>query len=976
MLVLLISIISVVIVIGVATTIYVQNSKQKKQYDEKLIEVVSKTDNANQYEYEKNKDQEVALDKVKGDMMAYNQNMASVKKDVDYVKTSYGEKINNLGTSILDMQKQTNIFQTDVTKIDNTQNTQINTLTGDVTNIKKDVTNLNSQYAVINGKIVNINDKQQVQIDKLTKNYDSMMTDHGSIVNNMAALKNDLNSTSATQNKSITDFQNNTKQTLADQKITADNVFSKATSVENTVKTLNTALDNLKQSLNDYMLKVNMKDYASQTDLTDVKTNLQNDLKNVQSIFNNYMTKTDFNTFKTTLPDYPTRSEMNTLVNNFLTKSEVGNINATIASVQTSINNFQGVITTIKDTYATKNDLLKVSGDASQGTVNIQSLYVMLDGVQKNLTSMQTNITSVRDELTKFQTDANNAYALKTDVLNLTKYIDQQTALIKQNITNTFDKLTVNSAFTANGDLTLNNMKFSRNYSGYPDTGVDKSEISNDTTNFKKLMIVGNKSAGGVRSVGVWDKLDVYGDLSATNITGSKLTTDKGIAITNNDPGSLIEKNFGSSGDRYGIGYSAGVTRMYAATAYPGKTSLSQAKADGSFDDVLTINSDKSIDMNTTKINLPGTNNIYTKGRQNMSGDELLYILNKQGAVIGKEGGGTGDLTVQGNAAVAGTATIGGTAAIKGNTTIGGTAAVTGNTTIGGTAAVTGNTTIGGTAAVASTITGDQVISNKGVVVKNDNPGPLVEKNYGGNDNRYGVGQFTDGWTRMYTATAYGGKTALSQAKSDGTFNDVLVVNPDKSITMNTPKLCINSTCITEADLKMMTQSPFDSVILTSKHSSSINTLLPGKQLRLLFRGSRDGSSSVAFHNKCDNIAPLFIVCKANNNYIATVYVTVAFKSIGNYSTASSGTSWINNLDNGSSLSTNKYYNTNHPQYTIYDYYWYGPTFGGGHDLYIPDNFLNNNGSSNPYSYAGFNNSTLFGTNSFRLSDLEVFAVS
>lgn len=38
------------------------------------------------------------------------------------------------------------------------------------------------------------------------------------------------------------------------------------------------------------------------------------------------------------------------------------------------------------------------------------------------------------------------------------------------------------------------------------------SEIANDTVTHKKLMIVGNKSAGGVRKVGVWDHLDVHGN--------------------------------------------------------------------------------------------------------------------------------------------------------------------------------------------------------------------------------------------------------------------------------------------------------------------------------------------------------------------------------------------------------------------------------------------------------------------------------
>ena len=39
---------------------------------------------------------------------------------------------------------------------------------------------------------------------------------------------------------------------------------------------------------------------------------------------------------------------------------------------------------------------------------------------------------------------------------------------------------------------------------------------------------------------------------------------------------------------------------------------------------------------------------ITSPGRMHISGEELLYVLNKDGVIIGKEFGGTGDLTVQG----------------------------------------------------------------------------------------------------------------------------------------------------------------------------------------------------------------------------------------------------------------------------------------------------------------------------------------
>jgi len=58
-----------------------------------------------------------------------------------------------------------------------------------------------------------------------------------------------------------------------------------------------------------------------------------------------------------------------------------------------------------------------------------------------------------------------------------------------------------------------NPIRFSGAYSGYPDSGVNNAEICNDTSANKLLMIVGNKSAGDARKVGIWDDLEVARDL-------------------------------------------------------------------------------------------------------------------------------------------------------------------------------------------------------------------------------------------------------------------------------------------------------------------------------------------------------------------------------------------------------------------------------------------------------------------------------
>jgi len=162
-------------------------------------------------------------------------------------------------------------------------------------------------------------------------------------------------------------------------------------------------------------------------------------------------------------------------------------------------------------------------------------------------------------------------------------------------------------------------------------------------------------------------------------------------------------------------------------------------------------------------------------------------------------------------------------------------------------------------------------------------------------------------------------------------------------------------------------------ILNTSTLQTAALTLFPTPS-RLLFRASRDGYTAAAFHNLCNGYAPLFIVIRANTGYIATAYTSVAYNSINNYNAAPSGANWLNNLWNGSSASITKYYNTVYTEYATYDNSGYGPTFGGGHDMYIPDNFNTNTGNTNPHTYSGTNNTLLFGNvNSWTVSEMEIY---
>jgi hypothetical protein len=143
------------------------------------------------------------------------------------------------------------------------------------------------------------------------------------------------------------------------------------------------------------------------------------------------------------------------------------------------------------------------------------------------------------------------------------------------------------------------------------------------------------------------------------------------------------------------------------------------------------------------------------------------------------------------------------------------------------------------------------------------------------------------------------------------------------------------------------------------------------KKINLLYKGTSDGFSAKTFHSLCNNKGPTITVISANSR-ISGGYTPESWGSRNNWVNVASGDAFLFTIENGN---VNKYYNTKSPQHTMYDHQSYGPTFGGGHDLYISDN-ANANGSSysNPYSYTIPSNTTLFGAYNFRLVDIEVYS--
>jgi hypothetical protein len=159
--------------------------------------------------------------------------------------------------------------------------------------------------------------------------------------------------------------------------------------------------------------------------------------------------------------------------------------------------------------------------------------------------------------------------------------------------------------------------------------------------------------------------------------------------------------------------------------------------------------------------------------------------------------------------------------------------------------------------------------------------------------------------------------------------------------------------------------------------------ILGTEKLELLYRASRDGWSSTDFHSKCDNHRHTVTVIKCTGGNVFGGYTDVPWTSSHECDAyQSSSNAFIFALQYPSGVAPVKMPLLQY-QYgrAICRYQYYGPTFGGGHDILIADNAnSNSNSRTNIFSYqlpAGQNPQTFFtGANHFTTAEIEVFRVN
>lgn len=110
------------------------------------------------------------------------------------------------------------------------------------------------------------------------------------------------------------------------------------------------------------------------------------------------------------------------------------------------------------------------------------------------------------------------------------------------------------------------------------------------------------------------------------------------------------------------------------------------------------------------------------------------------------------------------------------------------------------------------------------------------------------------------------------------------------------------------------------------------------KNFELLYDSIKDGTNTGAFHKKCDGKKPTITFVKTKKNRRFGGYTEKCWnESSGNY--IADEKSFIFSIDE------KEKYPVSQTKYSIYNNDSFGPTFGGGYDLYI-SNFCNQNNTS------------------------------
>jgi hypothetical protein len=150
---------------------------------------------------------------------------------------------------------------------------------------------------------------------------------------------------------------------------------------------------------------------------------------------------------------------------------------------------------------------------------------------------------------------------------------------------------------------------------------------------------------------------------------------------------------------------------------------------------------------------------------------------------------------------------------------------------------------------------------------------------------------------------------------------------------------------------------------------SWMDTEFKNKKMKLIYKGTKHGMNATEFHKNCNNQGPTVTVIKSNHGKIFGGFLDQAWTSRNNY--VNTTKSWLFSLTNKAKYTQNSGYSS----YGAYDYGTYGPTFGGGFDIYLSADFKSNANYCNRHSFSFTDNTSLVGGYNFQADEVEVYSL-
>ncbi len=145
-------------------------------------------------------------------------------------------------------------------------------------------------------------------------------------------------------------------------------------------------------------------------------------------------------------------------------------------------------------------------------------------------------------------------------------------------------------------------------------------------------------------------------------------------------------------------------------------------------------------------------------------------------------------------------------------------------------------------------------------------------------------------------------------------------------------------------------------------------------ELKLLYRGSRDGFAAADFHRLCDGKGPTVAVVQTPQGCVFGGYAAASWNSTNSWVSAPG--SFLFTLRNSRNLPPQRV-PLKDPEYAMGCYAGLGPIYGGGYDLRVRSQANANSSSSRlGHSYAlpeGCTSDLLAGAHYFTVSEVEVF---